>query len=326
MKAIVYHRYGDADVLEYRDVEKPQPAAEDVLIRVHAAALNPLDKHFMRGKPYAMRVMTGVGKPKTGQLGVDVSGVVEAIGSKVTSFKEGDEVFGSARGAFAEYACARANTIALKPPTLTFEEVAALPVAAQTALQGLRDKGKVQAGQKVLINGAAGGVGTYAVQIAKSFGAHVTGVCSTRNVDLVRSLGADDVIDYTKDAFTQRRAHYDVLYDNIGNHPISACRRNLKPKGIYLMVGGPISPWLSPFDRLFQALALSPFVSQKLAPFLAQGRKEDLITLANLLEAGTIQSVIDRTYDLSETQEAMRYFAEGHVRGKVILLVRDAGR
>ncbi|HJQ39689.1 MAG TPA: NAD(P)-dependent alcohol dehydrogenase [Thermoanaerobaculia bacterium] len=290
MKAIVYHRYGDADVLDYQEVDKPGPTADEVLIRVHAAAINPYDKHF--------------------------------IGSKVTSFKAGDEVFGAARGAFAEYACARESAIALKPATLTFEEVAALPVAAQTALQGLRDKGKVQAGQRVLINGAAGGVGTFAVQLAKSFGARVTGVCSTHNVDLVHSLGAEDVIDYTKDDFTERRSHYDVLYDCIGNHSVAACRRALKPKGIYIMVGGPISAWLSPFDRLFQVLALSPFVSQKLAPFLAQGRREDLLTLARLLEAGTVKSVIDRTYDLSETQEAMRYFAEGHARGKVMIRVR----
>jgi NADPH:quinone reductase-like Zn-dependent oxidoreductase len=321
MKAILQPRFGSPDVLEYGDVEKPQPGDDEVLIEVHAASINPMDRHFIRGKPYIIRPMVGFRKPKNPRGGFDVSGVVEAIGKNVTRFKPGDEVFGVCRGAYAEYACTRESALALKPANITFEEAAAVTVAAITALQGLRDTGRVQPGQRVLINGASGGVGTFAVQIAKSLRAHVTGVCSTRNVDLVRSLGADAVIDYTRDDFTRGGEPYDVLFDCIGNHSFSASRRVLKPKGRYVMVGSQVSSWISPFDRLLHALLVSLFVSQKLVPVLAKTKKGDLEILGDLLQAGTIHSVIDRTYNLRDTADAMRYFGEGHARGKVIIRV-----
>src|ERR1700729_3283717 len=266
MKAIVYHDYGSPDVLQLEEIEKPVAADNEVLIKVRAASINPLDWHFMRGTPYIVRiVMTGLSKPKNPRLGVDVAGQVEAVGSKVTQFKAGDEVFGTCRGAFAEYVCTSESNLVIKPNNVTFEQAACVPIAAFTALQGLRDKGQIQPGQKVLINGASGGVGTFAVQIAKSFGAEVTGVCSTRNMDMVRSIGADYVIDYTQEDFTKRGQAYDLIFDCVGNHSLSACRRVLGPQGICILVGQLSGRgMISILARLMAALVLSRLLGQKL--------------------------------------------------------------
>jgi NADPH:quinone reductase-like Zn-dependent oxidoreductase len=319
MKAIVYHEYGSPDVLKCEETDKPTIGDDEVLIRVRAASVNPLDWHLMRGEPYVIRAMSGLRKPKPTRPGVDLAGQVEAAGRNVTQFQPGDEVFGASTGAFAEYVCAGENKLVLKPANLTFQQAAAVPVAAISALQGLRDKGRIQPGQKVLINGAAGGVGTFAVQIAKSFGAHVTGVCSTRNVDLVRSIGADHVIDYTQEDFTQSGQRYDLVYDCVGNHSLSAFRRVMSPRGNYVMVGGPAGRWIGPMDRALKALLLSLFVSQKLSMFLASTNKEDLVVLKELIEAKKVTPVIDRSYTLSEVPEAVRYSEEGHARGKVVI-------
>lgn len=322
MKAIVFHRYGPPEVLGYEEIERPAAGDDDILIKVRAASVNPMDWHFMRGEPYFVRMMTGLRKPKLTRLGADVAGQVEAVGRNVTRFKPGDEVFGACRGAFAEYACASESALALKPDNVTFEQAAAVPVAAFTALQGLRDKGHIQPGQKVLINGAAGGVGTFAVQIAKSFGAEVTGVCSTRNVDRVRSAGANQVVDYTQEDFTQSGHRYDVIFDCIGNHTLSAFRRALTPKGIYIMVGmagAPTGRWVRPFDRLLKTLVLSPFVSQSVVIAQTKRSQEDLTLLRDLLAAGKVTPVIDRSYRLSEVPEAIRYLEGGHARGKVVV-------
>jgi NADPH:quinone reductase-like Zn-dependent oxidoreductase len=319
MKAIVYTRYGPPDVLELREIEKPTPKDDEVLVRVRAASVNPLDWHYMRGAPYIMRLGTGLRKPQNTRLGVDLSGIVEAVGRNVTQFQPGDEVFGGRTGAFAEYVCAREKTLAPKPTTLTFEQAAAVPIAGLTALQGLRDKGRIQSGQKVLINGAAGGVGTFAVQIAKAFSTHVTAVCSTRNVEIVRSLGADRVMDYTQENFTQSEQRYDLILDNVGNHSLSACRRVLSPKGTFVVVGGPKGNWVGPLGFFLKALLLSRFVSQTLVGFLASINKEDLMALKELIEAGKVTPVIDRCYTLSEVPEAIRYVEEGHARGKVVI-------
>src|SRR5450755_4320559 len=274
MKAVVYTNYGSPDVLEIRDIKKPVPNDDQVLIKVRAASINPVDWHFMEGTPYIMRALgVGLRKPKDPRLGVDMAGTVEAVGKNVTQFKPGDEVFGGRTGAFAEYVCARADrAVVLKPPNMTFEQAASVPIAAITALQGLRDKGHIQEGQKVLINGASGGVGTFAVQIAKSFGADVTGVCSTKNLDLVRSLGADHVIDYTKEDFTKGEQRYDLILDNVGNQPLSGFRHALQPKGICVMIGGggPNDGGLiGPMGRPVKALLMSPFISQKMGMFMA---------------------------------------------------------
>jgi NADPH:quinone reductase-like Zn-dependent oxidoreductase len=320
VKAIVYHQYGSPEVLKCEEIEKPTAGDDEVLIRVRAASVNPREWHFMRGAPYMIRIMTGLRRPETGRLGVDLAGQVEAVGRNVTQFQPGDEVFGAALGAFAEYVCAAENKLAFKPANLTFEQAAAVPTAALTALQALRDKGRIQPGQRVLINGAAGGVGTFAVQVAKSFGANVTGVCSTRNVDMVRSIGADHVIDYTQEDFTQGEQRYDLIFDCVGNRSLSACRRVLRSKGTLLIVGGSSKGnWLGPLLPLLKAIVMSPFVSQTLAPFLARGSKPDLIVMKELLEAGKVTPVIDRTYPLSEVAEAIRYLEEGHARGKVII-------
>jgi NADPH:quinone reductase-like Zn-dependent oxidoreductase len=326
MKAVIYTDYGSPDVLEIRDIKKPVPTDDQVLIKVRAAAVNPYDWHFIRGTPYVMRfMMGGIRKPKDPRLGVDYAGTVEAVGKNVTRFKPGDEVFGNRSGAFAEYLCARADrAIALKPANMTFEQAAGVPVAGLTALQGLRDKGKVQPGQKVLINGASGGVGTFAVQIAKTFGADVTGVCSTRNLDMVRSLGADHVIDYTKEDFTKGNERYDVILDNVGTQPLSGFRRVLKPNGICVMIGGGgpnDGKWVGPMARPIKAKLISPFISQKMGMMLAQGNKEDLNILADLMQSGKVTPVIDRTYPLSQIREAMAYLEAGHARGKVIITV-----
>jgi NADPH:quinone reductase-like Zn-dependent oxidoreductase len=273
-----------------------------------------------------MRMMIGgLRKPKDPRVGVDYAGTVEAVGKNVTQFKPGDEVFGNRSGAFAEYLCARADrAIALKPPNMTFEQAASVPVAAITALQGLRDKGKVQPGQKVLINGASGGVGTFAVQIAKTFGADVTGVCSTRNLELVRSLGADHVIDYTKDDFTKGDKRYDVILDNVGTQPLSGFRRVLKPNGICVMIGGGgpnDGRWVGPMARPIKAKVMSPFISQKMGMMMAQSNKDDLNILADLMQSGKVTPVIDRTYPLNQIADAIRYLEQGHARGKVVITV-----
>ena len=334
MNAAVYTRYGPPEVIEVKDVEKPVPRDSEVLIEVRAASLNPLDGGLMKGQPYTFRLLSGLLKPKITQLGVDVAGRVEAVGRNVTQFKPGDEVFGVAirypqgsgakvwicQGAFAEYVCAPESTLAIKPDNFTFEQAAAAPVATFTALQGLRDKGHVQPGQKVLVNGAAGGVGTFAVQIAKSLGAHVTGVCSTRNLEMVRSIGADRLIDYTQEDFTKSGNSYDVLFDLIGNRSLSACRRVLNPKGIFLLAGGPGSRWMiGLMARPLKALVLSPFVSQKLVMFLARPNKDDLTIMRELMRAGKLTAVIDRRYKLNEVAEAIRHLETKHARGKVVI-------
>ncbi len=323
MKAVVYHEYGPPDVIRLEDVEKCLPNDNQVLIKVRAAAANPLDWHYTRGTPYLVRMDNGLRKPNDPRVGVDVAGVVEGVGKNVTQFKPGDEVFGVAGGAFAEYARASESKIVLKPANITFEQAAAVPVAALTALQGLRDKGKIKPGQKVLINGASGGVGTFAVQIAKSFGAEVTGVCSTRNVEMVRSLGADHVIDYKKADFTQGDERYDVILDNVGTQPLSSFKRVLNPEGSLVMIGGGgpnEGRWIGPLGRPIKALFMSPFVSQSMTMLLAEITKDDLLVMNELMEAGKVTPVIDRTYQLSEAAEAIRYLEEGHARGKVIIL------
>jgi NADPH:quinone reductase-like Zn-dependent oxidoreductase len=326
MKAIIYRNYGSPDVLRLEEIEKPVPQDNEVLIEVRAASVNPLDFHLMKGTPRVARIMTGLLKPKVTRPGVDVAGVVEAVGSNVTQFHAGDGVLGSCKGAFAEYVCASEGALVLKPANLTFEQAAAVPVAAFTSLQGLRDKGRIQPGHKVLINGAAGGVGTFAVQIAKSFGAHVTGVCSTRNVEMVRSIGADYVIDYTQEDYTQSGQRYDLIFDTVGNHSLSDNRRVLGSKGALVMAGGPTDSLLGILLPPLRALVMSRFVSQTLVPFLARRRKEDLIIMQELLEAGKVTPVIDRTYPLSEASEAVRYLEEGHARGKVVITLEHDKR
>lgn len=320
MKAIVFKRYGGPEVLELQEIDKPAPREDDVLIKVRAASVNPLDWHFMRGEPYLIRTMTGFGTPKQTRVGVDVAGEIEAVGAKASEFKPGDAVFGASQGSFAEYVCTKAPVIALKPANVSFEHAAAANIGGSTALQALR-AAKVQPGQKVLINGAAGGVGTFAVQIAKIFGAHVTGVCSTRNIEMVRSIGADRVIDYTREDFTRGDERYDVILDNIANHPLRAFRRILTRKGVYLMIGGASGKWLAPMDGALKAMLLSMFVSQKLSLHLSRSSREDLITLGEWLAEGKITPVIDRQYELQEVPEAVRYVEQGHARGKVIVRV-----
>jgi NADPH:quinone reductase-like Zn-dependent oxidoreductase len=319
MKAIVYHNYGSPDVLKCEEIEKPTAGLDEVLIKVRAASVNPADWHYMRAEPYLIRIMTGLRKPKVTRLGVDVAGQVEAVGRNVTQFKPGDNVFGACRGSFADYVCASESALVLKPENVTFEQAAAAPVAGFTALQGLRDKGQVRPGQKVLINGAAGGVGTFAVQIAKSFGADVTGVCSTRNVDMVRSIGADRVIDYTREDFTTSGQRYDLILDCFATRSLLACRRALNPEGVYIIVGGPIESMIGLLARMIKAPLLSRFVSQKFVMFLARSNKEDMTAVGELMEAGKVTPVIDRRYRLCEVPEAVRYLEEGHARGKVII-------
>ena len=321
MKAVVARCYGAPDVLTLEEIAKPTAADNEVLVKVHAAALNPLDWHYMRGSPYIMRLSAGLGTPKDTRVGVDFAGTVEAVGKNVTRFKPGDEVFGGKSGALAEYVAVREDRALVgKPANLTFEQAASIPIAAITALQGLRDKGRIQPGHRVLINGASGGVGTFAVQIAKSFGADVTGVCSTRNVELVRSLGADHVIDYTQKDFTQSGQLYDLILDNVGNHSFFEYRRVLKPNGRLVIVGGPKGdPFLGPLAQLIKAKILSPFVSQELAMFFAELNKEDLEIISGLTQAGKVTPVIDRRYKLSEVPAAMRYLEAGRARGKVIV-------
>jgi len=327
MKAAVSHCYGSPDVVSLEDVPKPIPADDEVLVKIHAAGVNPLDWHYVRGEPYVMRLQAGFGSPKDLHLGVDYAGVVEAVGSKVTRFKPGDEVFGgTGRGTFAEYVSVRAEgNIVPKSANITFEQAAAVPVAAITALQALRDAGGVHAGQKVLINGASGGVGTFAVQIAKSFGAEVTAVCSTRNVEMVRSLGADDVIDYKREDFTRGDQRYDLIIDNVGSGSLLDYRRVMQPQGIVVMVGSTEKGrWLGPLKSMIKGKVISPFVSQKAQSFFSHLDGEDLGYLADLIQAGKLKPVIDRTYRLPEIRDAIRYVEEGHARGKVVVSVETA--
>jgi NADPH:quinone reductase-like Zn-dependent oxidoreductase len=324
MKAIVHCEYGSPDVLKLEDVERPVPNDNQVLVRVRAASVNPLDL-TMRG-PWLIRPILGLRKPKDTRLGVDYAGTVEAVGKNVTQFKPGDEVFGGRSGTLTEYVCGLADrAIALKPPNMTFEQAASVPVAAITALQGLRDKGKIRPGQKVLINGASGGVGTFAVQIAKSFGTEVTGVCSTRNVDLVRSIGADHVIDYTKEDFTKTDQRYDLIFDLVGNHSFSERRRILNPNGVCVMAGIGGAGWHDGMGiRLageLNAYVRSRFVSEKFVAYIATLNKADLIILGDLMQAGKVTPVIDRTYKLNEIRDALQYLETGHARGKVVITV-----
>jgi NADPH:quinone reductase-like Zn-dependent oxidoreductase len=322
MKALVYERYGPPDVLELREVDNPAIVDDDVLVRIRAASVNPVDWHTMTGTPYLVRLESGLRKPKRAMLGVDFAGTVEAIGRNVKGFQPGDEVFGAKNGAFAEYVSVREDrAVAQKPANMTFEQAAAVPVAAISALQGLRDKGQIQSGQRVLINGASGGVGTFAVQIAKSFGADVTGVCSTRNVDTVRSIGADQVIDYTQEDFTRSEQRYDLLLDIAGNRSWSDYRRILDEKATLVVVGGPKgNRWIGPLSPAVKLRVSSLAGSRRVvAPFLAKIKKEDLVVLQKLLVAGTLTPVIDRQYELSGVSEALRYLGEGHAQGKVVI-------
>ncbi len=321
MKAIIYTKYGPPDVLQLKEVEKPAPKDNEVLVKVHAASVNPLDWHFMRGEPFLVRLMVGgLLKPKKKILGADIAGRVEAVGRNVKQFQPGDEVFGgNGVGGFAEYVCLTENSLALKPANISFEEAAAVPVAALTALQGLRDYGQIQPEQKVLINGAGGGVGTFAVQIAKSFGAQVTGVCSTMKLDMVRSIGADQVIDYTGEDFTQNRQRYDLILDAAAYRSISDYKRALSPKGIYVLVGGSMA-------LMFRVMLVGPWLSmtgsKKMRTVMAKINKKDLALMKELLEAGKVIPVIDRRYSLSEVPEAIKYLEEGHAQGKVVITVQ----
>ena len=320
MKAIVRTQYGPPDVLQFTEVAKPTPADDEVLIKLYAASVNPLDLFVMRGAPL-IRLIPGLRKPKDARLGVDLAGQVEAVGRNVTQFKPGDYVFGACRGAFAEYVCATENKLALKPANSSFEEAAAVPVAAITALQGLRDKGRIQQGQKVLVDGASGGVGTFAVQIAKSFGAEVTAVCSTKKVDTARSIGADHVIDYTREDFTKSGQRYDLILGANVHHSIFDYMRALSQNGIYVVAGGGLA-------RIFQAMLLAPLLSRigskKTCFFIANMNQKDLVFLKDLLEAGKVAPVIDRRYPLSDVAEALRYLEERHARGKVVLTVEHS--
>ena len=315
MKAIVQDTYGPPDVLVLEEIEKPVVDDGEVLIRVHAAAANPLDWHFIRGQPFVARIAMGFPKPKTRFRGVDVAGHIEAVGKDVKDLRTGDEVFGWCVGAFAEYAKAAENHFVLKPANITFEQAAGVPVAAATALQAIRDFAKVQAGQKVLINGAAGGVGTFAVQIAKSYGAEVTGVCSTRNMDMVRSIGADHVVDYTEEDFTKGGIQYDLIFDNAGTHSLPEFRHVLTPNGTFFSNSG------TNLGLMLMARVASTFAHQKPGSFLANITHEDLVVLQQLIESGQVKTVVDRTYPLSQTAEAIRYLEAGHARGKVIITV-----
>ncbi len=322
MKAVVGRKYGSPDVLKLEEVPKPVPGDKEVLVKIHAASVNAIDWRFLRGKPFLMRMSIGLFKPKYKILGADIAGTVEAVGSKVKQFQPGDKVFGDISecgwGGYAQYACAEEDALVVKPSNLTFEEAAAVPFAAVTALQGLRDNGGIQAGQKVLINGASGGVGTFAVQVAKSFGTEVTAVCSTGKMDMVRSIGASHVIDYTKEDFTENGLQYDLIFAANGYHPISAYKRALTPRGTYVLAGGTMA-------QIFQGAALGPMMSQKggktLCAFEAKPKQKDLAFIKELIEAEKVVPVIDKRYPLMQVPEAIRYLEAGHARGKVVITV-----
>ncbi len=321
MKAIVYEKYGSPDVIQLKDIEKPTPKDDEVLIKIHAASVNAYDWHFLTADIFLIRFMGGgLLKPKNTRLGADMAGRIETVGKNVKQFQPGDEVFGMVKGGFAEYTCAPESALALKPVNTSFDEAAAIPMAAITALQGLRDEGQIWAGQKVLINGASGGVGTFAVQIAKSFGAEVTAVCSTRNLEQARSIGADHVIDYTKENFTKNGQQYDLVFAANGYHSLSAYKRALTPKGIYIMAGGSMA-------QIFQSMLLGSIMSEtggrKMAGVSAKRNQNDLVYIKELFEAGKVKSIIDRRYPLSEAAEALRYLGAGHARGKVVIFVES---
>ena len=319
MKAIVQDRYGPPEVLRLEDIDRPAVGDDEVLLRVRAAAVSIADWHFVTGTPYVLRSAAGLRTPKHAVPGIDVAGEVEAVGRNVSQLRPGDAVFGWCKGAFAEYACARAKNLLPKPAGLTFEQTAALGVSALTALDAVRDQGKVQPGHEVLINGASGGVGTFAVQIAKSFGANVTGVCSTRNLDLVRSIGADRVIDYAQEDFARGGQRYDVMLDLVGSRSLADCRRALTPRGTYVLVGvSDAGRWLG-LARQLRMLVWSPFVRQRMRVFVSKHNREDLVVLAGLVEAGTVTPVIDRRYELGDVPDALRYQGEGHARGRIVI-------
>ncbi len=323
MKAVVQDRFGPPDVLQLTDTDMPEIGASDVLVRVHAAALNPADWHILRGDPLVARLMgVGLTRPKARVAGIDAAGVVAAVGANVRGLRAGDAVLGFCRGAFAEYACAAADKVVAKPAGLTFDQAAAVPVAATTALRGIRDVGEAQAGQRVLVNGAGGGVGTFAVQIAAALGAEITGVCSTRNVELVRSIGATHVIDYTTEDFADGRTRYDVILDNVSSLPLTRLRGALTPKGTLVLNGGG-SPGhvFGPVAGMLRAMAANAFVSQRLRPLPSRQDRDELLAVTGLIEAGKLMPVVDRTYPLAETAEGLRTVEQGHTRGKVVVAV-----
>ena len=321
MRAVVHRCYGPADVLRVEQVARPALADDQVLVRVRAASVNPLDWHYMRGEPYIVRLDAGVGAPTDIRMGEDFAGTVEAVGRSVRRFKVGDEVFGARSGAFAEYVSVPEDrAVVLKPAGVTFEQAAAVPIAAVTALQALRDNGNIRSGEKVLINGASGGVGTFAVQIAKAFGAEVTGVCSTRNVERVRALGADHVVDYTREDFSAGAERYDLIVDTVGNHGLSELRRVLRPKGALVIVGGPSdNRWIGPLTSVAKGWLFSRFVEQRFGMMLARMNRADLEALSDLMQQGKLTPVIDRHYALADAADAIRYVEAGHAQGKVII-------
>jgi NADPH:quinone reductase-like Zn-dependent oxidoreductase len=323
MRAVVQDRFGPPEVLELREVERPEAGDSQVLVRVRAASVNPADWYAMTGMPWLARPAMGLRRPRTGRLGVDLAGEVEAVGRNVTRFRPGDEVFGTGDGTLAEYVAVGEATLAGKPGRLSFEQAAAVPVAALTALQGLRDKGRLRPGQRVLVNGASGGVGTFAVQLAKALGAEVTAVCSPRNVEAARSLGADRVVDYTREDFTGSGRRHDLLLDVAGSRPWSACRRVLEPRGRLVLVGAPKgSRLLGPLGHIARARLTSLRASQKVVFFISKATSQDLTALAELLEAGTVTTSVERTYPLPEAADALRYLGEGHARGKLVVTVQ----
>jgi NADPH:quinone reductase-like Zn-dependent oxidoreductase len=329
VKAIVYEKYGSTDVLKLSEIDRPAVTDDGVLVRVHAASVNPVDWHTMTGTPFLVRMQAGLRKPKSEELGVDFAGTVEEIGKDVRQFQPGDEVFGARNGSLAEYVCVREErAVVHKPAGVTFAQAGAVAVAAISALQGLRDKGKIQPGQKVLINGASGGVGSFAVQIAKSFGAEVTAVCSTGNVETARSIGADHVVDYSAEDFTRNGQRYDLILDIAGNRTWSDYKRVLDDKGTLVVVGGPKgNRWIGPLSQPLKLRLSSIGGSRRVvAPFLAKVNKADLVVLQKLLEAGTVTTVIDRQYELSEAPEAFRYLGDGHARGKVVVTIDRPGQ
>lgn len=323
MKAIVQYEFGSPDVLRLEDVEKPIPNDDEVLVRVHASSVNPYDWHVMRGTPYLVRLQVGMFKPKDTIQGSDMAGQVAAVGKDVTEFQPGDEVFAETRRSFAEFVCVPQDRLARKPTNVSFEQAAAVPLAGLTALQGLRDKGLVQPGDRVLVNGASGGVGTFAVQIARSLGAHVTGVTSTKNVDMVLSIGADEVVDYTQQDFTENADRYDMILDTIGNHSMSEYKRVMSPDGRYVAVGkDDMGDWIGPLSMVLGVLVASLAGRQKMVPLLARVNKDDLEILSGLLEDGHVIPVIDRRYELADVADAIRYLEQGHASGKVVITVR----